>query len=119
MRGLSAVALTALLLSFAGCTSRDRTPEQLQEQAARATAKIKQDTVAVAKGVKQGLTKPNTVDLNSASKADLSGLPGIDDAQAARIIAARPFDNPDQLVTRRLVSNAEYDQIKDRVTVRK
>ena len=118
MRGLIATTAVALLFTFVGCT-REKSPDQIQQATAKATAKLKQDTVAVAKGVKEGLTKPNSVDINSASQAELTSLPGINDATAQRIVAARPFDNPDQLVTRRIVTNAEYDQIKDRVRVGK
>lgn len=117
-RTFSFIAI-ALLFTFTACTSREKTPEQLQQQAANATAKIKQDTVAIAKGVKEGFKRPNSVDINSASKSDLASLPGLNDATAQRIIASRPYDNPDQLVTRRIVTNAQYDQIKDRVRVGK
>jgi DNA uptake protein ComE-like DNA-binding protein len=104
---------------FGGCTSREKSPEQIRENTAKATSKIKENTVAVAQGVKEGLTKPNAVDLNSASKAQLTSLPGVDGSIADRIVAARPYDNPDQLVSKRVLSNAQYDQVKDRVAVRK
>lgn len=115
------VALSALLTfaSFTGCTSKERTPEHIREQTANATQKIKTDTVAVAQGIKEGLSKPRMLDLNAASKAELSGLPGISSSKADRIIAARPYDNADQLVTKRVLTQAEFDQISSRVTVKK
>jgi len=75
--------------------------------------------VAVAKGVKEGLSKPNSVDINTASKSDLTSTLGVSDAVADRIIGDRPYDNTDQLVTKRAVTTAEYDRIKDKVTVKK
>jgi len=104
---------------FTACTSRERSPEEIRQQTANATAKIKQDTVAVAQGIKEGISKEHVVDLNKASQSELQSLPGISAAQANKIIAARPFDNADQLVTRRLMTQAEYDQISKRVTVTK
>jgi DNA uptake protein ComE-like DNA-binding protein len=113
------LAMFVVLLSFAACTSKERTPEQIRAQTANATQKIKTDTVAVAQGIKEGLSRPRVLDLNSASKADLTSLPGITMAKADRIIAARPYGNPDQLVTKRVLTQAEYDQVSSRVTVSK
>ena len=113
------LAIFVLLLSFAACTSKERTPEQIRAQTANATQKIKTDTVAVAQGIKEGLSRPRVLDLNSASKADLTSLPGITMAKADKIIAARPYANPDQLVTKRVLTQAEYDQVSSRVTVGK
>jgi len=112
------VGSTMYLTACTGC-GQQSSPEDIQRQTANATAKLKQDTVAVAKGVKQGLTKPKTVDINSASKDELVSTLGVTDPVAEKIIAARPYDNPDQLVTKRAVSTAEYDRIKDKVAVKK
>jgi competence protein ComEA len=121
----TAIALILVLSGVAilsGCTScfsnRDKSPEEIRQQTAEATAKIKKDTVAVAQGIKEGLARER-VDLNTATKPELTKLPGITDAQADKIFAARPFDNPDQLVTRRVLTQDEYDKIADRVTVKK
>lgn len=113
-----AFALVALF-SFSACTSKERTPEQIRAQTANATQKIKTDTVAVAQGIKEGLSRPKVLDLNSASKAELSSLPGISVGKADKIIAARPYANPDQLVTKRVLTQGEYEQIQNRVTVSK
>ena len=109
------------LIFLTGCTEcgKEKSPEEIREQTANATAKIKRDTVAVAQGVKEGLTKPKTVNINEASKPELTSLPGVTDAVADRIVNARPYDNTDQLVTRRVVTTDEYHKIKDRVVVKK
>jgi competence protein ComEA len=70
---------------------------------------------AVARGVKQGLGSKRSVDLNKASKDDLSVLPGITAQKAERIIAERPYASTRQLVTRHVVSESEYAQIRDPV----
>ena len=51
------------------------------------------------------------VDINSASKEDLMKLPGIDDAKAEKIIAARPFKMKSQLVSKGIVTKAEYSKL--------
>jgi DNA uptake protein ComE-like DNA-binding protein len=111
------VALTLLFLSFlAACTS-SQSPDQIRQKTAEETAAIKRDTKAVAQGIKEGLTNKNSVDLNKASKSDLSSLPGITDAKANRIIAERPYASSHQLVTRHVLTENEYAQVQDRLVV--
>jgi len=59
------------------------------------------------------------VDLNAAPKEDLTKLPGIDDATADKIIAGRPFKSRHDLVTSKILSEAQYGKIKNLVTVMK
>ena len=119
MRRIALVLVLSLAGVFTACSSQQQSPDQIRRETADATAKIKQDTVAVAQGVKDGVTKPNTVDINSAPQPDIASTLGVPDAVAAKIVAARPYDNVDQLVTKRVVSDAEFDRIKDKVTVKK
>jgi competence protein ComEA len=105
------------LSACTGCSRQEQSPEQIRQQTANATAKLKRDTVAVAQGVREGLSSKQMVDVNAASKADLTSLPGITDAQAERIIASRPYDNKDQLVTRRVLTQEQYDRVASRITV--
>jgi|SRR4051794_13011781 DNA uptake protein ComE-like DNA-binding protein len=120
-RILAVVVIAGWLGLLSGCTScgKEQTPEQIREETANATAKLKRDTVAVAQGVKDGVTRPKTVDINAASKTDLTSLPGVSGPVADRIINGRPYENTDQLVTKRVVTPDEYDKIKDRVAVKK
>jgi competence protein ComEA len=79
---------------------------------------LKQDTQAVVEGVRDGLKRDRLVDLNQASKEQIEALPGMTSGQAERIIAERPYKDAQQLVTRRILSQAQYDQLKDKVVVR-
>ncbi|HLJ64350.1 MAG TPA: helix-hairpin-helix domain-containing protein, partial [Stellaceae bacterium] len=58
------------------------------------------------------------VNINTATAAELDELPGIGKARAEAIIANRPFKKPDDLVTRKILSQSVYDGIKDRVAVK-
>jgi len=46
-------------------------------------------------------------------------LPAVSDDVAGKIVVARPYDNADQLVTKRVVSEGEFERIKDKVSVGK
>jgi DNA uptake protein ComE-like DNA-binding protein len=111
------LSFTASVLASSLACSPNQSPDQIRKQTAEETAKLKQDTKAVAEGVRDGLAEKKTVDLNKASKDDLTTLPGIGPRQADQIIAARPYADVHQLVTRHVLSEDEYAQVRDRVTV--
>ena len=56
------------------------------------------------------------VDLNSASKKDLAALPGVGPDHAQSIIDARPFGSKEDLLKKKVISQATYDKIQDRIT---
>jgi len=56
------------------------------------------------------------VNLNSAPESELTELPDISIASARRIIRNRPYHDTDELLTKHIVSDAEYAKIKDIVT---
>ena len=68
--------------------------------------------------VKKPVTPDNPVDINSASKAQLKQIPGITDALADKVIAGRPYLSKAHLVTHKIISGAQYAQIKDLIIAR-
>lgn len=66
-------------------------------------------------------TKPapqKLIDINSASKAELSKLPGISEAEADKIIAGRPYRTKADLVTKKIIPTGVYFQIRKTIIAR-
>ena len=114
---LTLAALIGLALASCLACAPNQSPDQIREKTAEATSALKRDTKAVAQGVKEGLTPKRSVDLNKGSKDDLASLPGLNSERAERIIGERPYASTRQLVTRHVLSEEEYAQVRDRLTV--
>jgi competence protein ComEA len=55
------------------------------------------------------------LDINSVSKEELEKLPGIGPAYSQKIISGRPYARKDELVTKKIVPQATYDKIRDKI----
>jgi competence protein ComEA len=116
-RNVSAFAIV-LLCGLTACAP-NQNQEELKEKTARATAELKGDAKAVASGVREGWSRDKPLDVNSATREQLISLPGVTGAEADGVIAGRPYDDPGQLVTRRILPQGKYDKIADRLTAKK
>lgn len=81
------------------------------------SGEAKASAAAIAKSAKAKVAAPKIklVDINSARKAELKKLPGVDDAMADKIIAGRPYLSKAHLVTRVGIPRGIYEQIKKQI----
>ena len=58
------------------------------------------------------------VNLNTATRAELIALPGIGEANADKIIKARPIGSVDDLSAKKIIQNQYYEKVKGLVSVK-
>src|SRR5262245_16557202 len=96
MNSLVLGALAATLAMAPAAFAADPSPAQ-PAAPAKAATKASSSTKAHHSSSTHHTAKVN---LNTATKEDLMKLPGIDDATADKIIAARPFTSSQELVSK-------------------
>jgi DNA uptake protein ComE-like DNA-binding protein len=65
------------------------------------------------------VTVGGPIDINTASLDEVEQLPGITPSMAQQIVAGRPYNDIDDLVDRKILSNREYQRLKNRIAVKK
>jgi competence protein ComEA len=114
--GLLALTIAAPVLAQPASTTPNAasptatTPAMPASASPKATETTPRNTAAL----------PNTdlVDINTATAAQLKALAGVSDTDSAKIIQGRPYSDKSQLVSKKIVSEATYDKIKDHIVAR-
>lgn len=68
-------------------------------------------------GVVAGVNIQTKVNLNTASQSELEALPGIGPVTASKIISDRPYASVEQLLSKKVVSKAVFEKIKDQIVI--
>jgi competence protein ComEA len=58
------------------------------------------------------------VDINHASLKELEALPGVGEARAKAIVKGRPYKGKDDLVTKKVIPESVYGDIKERIVAK-
>jgi len=125
--GIAGLALAAAMV-MVGCEGDSAEREKkIHDEAAKAAAEAKpkleeasRAVKAAVDGAKEGWEngKQKTVDLNAASEDELTGLPGVGQREARRIMAGRPYKDKHELVSKKILTAAAYEKLKNDVEVK-
>ncbi|MDO8429079.1 MAG: helix-hairpin-helix domain-containing protein [Candidatus Daviesbacteria bacterium] len=63
-----------------------------------------------------GSAEGGLININSASASSLDSLPGVGPATSLKIISKRPYGGIEELITKKVVSRAIYEKIKDQIS---
>jgi competence protein ComEA len=96
-------------LNISQCAAQENKMEAQQES----TGKVKANPHAGSVRVQhKAAARAMPVNINGASREELKKLPGINDAEADKIVAGRPFPTKAHLVTRNIITIGVYENIK-------
>jgi DNA uptake protein ComE-like DNA-binding protein len=107
---LISTALTAIVLLLGTSHSFAADGKAIAPQQAASKAIAGKDAVAAKP---KATAKVKLVDINSASSDELMKLPGIGAAEAANIVAGRPYGSKAWLVGHKILTEDKYPAIKD------
>lgn len=106
------LAAAVMLLSASVCLAEDSQAAPPTPAASQAKARVKA-AKSEADAKRRAAAQIKLVDINSASSAELKKLPGIGDAEAAKIIAGRPYGSKAWLASKKVLEEVQYFGIKD------
>jgi len=117
-------AFAFITLFALGCNASPNSQQQVRQETAAATATVVSDVKGAAQGIKDGLHQqihpvgPLPININTATRPNIEVLPGIKPPLAKRIIAHRPYATTDDLRTRHVLTQSQFDAISTRITVK-
>lgn len=110
----------ALLVAGVLAQAQDSAKSNAQSAGQESKSAAKNAGKAAEKTTDKGMDKiTGKTDINSATSEQLQKLPGIGPATADKIIAGRPYKSKRDLLTRKIVSEKEYDAITDKIVAHK
>jgi DNA uptake protein ComE-like DNA-binding protein len=108
------VALAAFGLA-AGAGSALAQKAETPKADAKKTEAAKPAAAAAPAPAAAAAPKAEPMDINSASEKELATLKGIGDVRAKAIVKGRPYKGKDDLVTKKIVPEGVYADIKDQI----
>ena len=85
------------------------------KKAEPAKAEAKKAEPAKADAKKADVAKKEPMDINTASETELASLKGIGPVRAKAIVKGRPYKGKDDLVTKKIIPEGVYNDIKEQI----
>ena len=108
-----------LLFVFAGSIINLHATPQAEQTSTNNRKRSKKKKSQEASSEQATGSSVSKLDLNTASKQELSALAGIGDAYAQKIVDGRPYKSKSDLVEKGIIPSSVYDKIKPDVTARR
>ena len=67
-------------------------------------------------GISETGTAGPVLNINTAGSSDLESLPGVGEVTASKIIEGRPYSSVEDLLEKKVVGQATYEKIKDKIS---
>lgn len=110
-----ALGLLASSPSFSQATQPATGGKMAPPPAATTAPKADSKMAPAPKAETKAAPKADLLDINSATADQLKALKGIGDAYSAAIIKGRPYKGKDELVSKKIIPQNVYNEIKDKI----
>jgi competence protein ComEA len=101
-------ALPMVVLLAAGLTNAQTTPQPAPDTQPSPTHKMSR--------AEKNHIKGKVLDLNTASKEELAGLPDVGPDYAQKIVDGRPYSNKHELLKKKILPEETYQKVQDHIT---
>ena len=119
-RILSVSVLTAFLSTIGGLAFAQGSADSSATKESPAQEKAEEKAEATHHTMHHAATmKMHPLDLNTATKEELMKLSGVTDEIAEKIIAGRPYTSKAELVSKNVLTKAEYRKIRGKLMIKK
>ncbi len=116
----SVFVLTAFLLSIGGLAFAQGSADSSATKETPAQEKTEEKAEATHHTMHHAATmKMHPLDLNTATKEELMKLSGVTDEIAEKIIAGRPYTSKAELVSKNVLTKAEYHKVRGKLMLKK